>query len=406
MDVVRKKEIKLGLLEKITITLNIIYLMIPALSVIPLTLYSSIVFAFDIMFYLKDHKRAGQKGALMNIYLLIFILFALLSIFFSNDVAESIKYMIMFLSSIVLYSSLKRSTAWINYFQKSIIVFGVINAVLTIYAHLNIVGFINLFGPYMTETAAKFAINSNLLGVSSGILGQTGTTSFCLIMSILLLANRKFKMKITLKIFLFALLGYALLLTGKRGALFWGTIALCYAYILQKRVAKGKNVEKFVQVLTFAAVAVAGGYLLVKHLPQAQFVYERFVATDIDISSGRFTLFSEAIAQIKKNPLGIGINAYTSALNESSHNDYLQLTAETGIVGAVCLFTFFFSEVRRAIKNIVVLEGEQNVISYIASTVFLLLFATTASPLHHYGMCIQFFMMFAALAAYTDEGAT
>ena len=404
MEAVRRKDVKIGVLEKVTITLNVIYLMIPALSVISLTLYSSIVFALDAMLFLKSPKSKNGKSAFAFFFLLMFTAFALASILFSSNITESIKYMIMLLSSVILYSSLKKSTEWIDYFEKNIIAFGVINAILTIYSFFDIVGFINIFGPYMTESAAEFAINSNFLGVSSGILGQTGTNSFCLVMSILLLVNRKFEEKKNLRFFLFAILGYSLLLTGKRGALLWGAIALCYAYILKKRGEKVQSAEKIMKFLCFVAVAFVVGYLLVRYLPQARFVYERFVATDADISSGRFDLFSEALERIKKNPLGMGINAYTSAFEASSHNDYLQLSAEVGIIGAICFFAFFFLEVKRAIKNLGVVEGRQNVVSYIATAVFLLFFATTASPLHHYGMCIQFFMIYAALTAYTDEG--
>ena len=77
MDVVCKKDIKLGALEKITITLNVIYLMIPALSIISLTLYSSIVFALDVALFLKSPKSKSKKSSFAFFFLLMFIILAL-----------------------------------------------------------------------------------------------------------------------------------------------------------------------------------------------------------------------------------------------------------------------------------------------------------------------------------------
>ena len=73
-----------------------------------------------------------------------------------------------------------------------------------------------------------------------------------------------------------------------------------------------------------------------------------------DVSSGRLHFWQTSLEIIRHNPLlGVGLDAFGVAYTpfdtwngiyrlERAHNDYLQILAETGVIGFACLVAFLF----------------------------------------------------------------
>lgn len=198
-------------------------------------------------------------------------------------------------------------------------------------------------GSYRAIHRAGFTIHYSYNGI------------FCAVSSLLcfvkVIFNKERKYKLLL---LVAFIG--LLLTAKRAHLLFTVFAFIATYMLITPDKKGGRTIKgfFVLFLGFIALIIASGFV-----PELAATLERFnVGKDGDISSNRFDLWALAMNLFKTNPLlGIGWYGYPMSygnyliLNDgnrfvNTHNVYIQVLCETGIVGLICylfivLYVFF-----------------------------------------------------------------
>lgn len=107
-----------------------------------------------------------------------------------------------------------------------------------------------------------------------------------------------------------------------------------------------------------------------------------------DISNGRLFLWKESIKYFNKSPIfGIGIRTISSLLGDDSHNIYIQLLAEVGLIGAI---TFYIALLTPAVQGVrLLLKGKSvNKVLFITTTlqVLFLLYGITANPLFDHKM--------------------
>lgn len=147
------------------------------------------------------------------------------------------------------------------------------------------------------------------------------------------------------------LLTIALILTGKRGHFLFMVITIAIVRILPERGTK--QLKKMWSGLMIALAAVVLFFLFQDALAQISLI-RRYIVTvqgllsGEDVSSGRYRLTAWALHLFQENPVvGIGWSVFrtTTAGNATvkklldTHNVYLQLLCETGIIG----FTVFAS---------------------------------------------------------------
>lgn len=149
-----------------------------------------------------------------------------------------------------------------------------------------------------------------------------------------------------------ALMGVALLLSGSRG----GLVALLAEIIFLVLITTGtRHHKKLGLKLALAALllaAVVGGAVFVGGETSLTRVAE--TAASEDLTTGRSNIWRVTIEVIKANmPLGAGFGAFGVAYTphdtmsglervEQSHNDYLQVLADAGLVGLVIGAFFLF----------------------------------------------------------------
>ncbi len=132
----------------------------------------------------------------------------------------------------------------------------------------------------------------------------------------------------------------ALMMTGKR-TLFIIPIAVLLIYVIL--FSKNNKLIKLAGVGLGITIFIIGAYVLV---PGASLIIDRIVNSEGDVLSGREVFWNYAMEMFRQNPLfgkGFlsfndyafyqGFRYYGERWNYQAHNVYIQLLAETGIVG-------------------------------------------------------------------------
>ena len=132
----------------------------------------------------------------------------------------------------------------------------------------------------------------------------------------------------------------ALMMTGKR-TLFIIPIAVLLIYVIL--FSKNNKFIKLAGVGLGITIFIIGAYVLV---PSASLIIDRIVNNEGDVLSGREVFWNYAMEMFRQNPLfgkGFlsfndyafyrGFRYYGERWNYQAHNVYIQLLAETGIVG-------------------------------------------------------------------------
>lgn len=229
----------------------------------------------------------------------------------------------------------------------------------------------------------------------------------CLVMSAIFLV----KPKKTWYNFLFTLVFYAaLLLTQKRGPL----IAVGIGVILTFFVAKHESISsKVKRVVIFVIAVLVTIYLLYIIFPELFGIIDRFSADNV--LSNRGYLWNYAINMFKSSPLiGKGWGAYSHSLNlnidsvgvsnQNAHNIYLQLLAETGIIGLICFITPMIYTLTKSIKLFQDMNAQGNecteMFMSVSIQIFFLVYGITGNPLYDKQMVLVYMLSVAFYLSY------
>lgn len=200
-----------------------------------------------------------------------------------------------------------------------------------------------------------------------------------------------------------ALLGLCLVLTNKRAHFLFLFLALAITYYYSGDVGKkGKRVLILV-IVGLAALALV--FLLMPRLNIG--VFNKFNQTiddlenDEDISSGRFVLYALAIKHFLQNPLfGIGWDRFRflpdMTMSVQTHDIYLQLLCETGIIGFSVFMVFFIYALGTALKNCRLARTAEEKLTTSFSLfmqVFFLLYGITGNPLYDPPYYVPYFII-------------
>ena len=158
-----------------------------------------------------------------------------------------------------------------------------------------------------------------------------------------------------------ALMGVALLLSGSRGGFvaMIGEIFLLIIFTTRSRGVKRIALQAVLAVLLIGSV-VAGAYFVGGESSLTRFAE---LSSSKNVTANRTQIWDVTLKVIANNlPLGAGLGAFPQAYTpfdpqsglervEQSHNDYLQVLADAGIVGLVIGGLFLFWFFREGIKN-------------------------------------------------------
>lgn len=230
----------------------------------------------------------------------------------------------------------------------------------------------------------------------------------CIVMSAIFLMKEKRKWYD----FIFTLVFYAgLLLTQKRGPL----IAVCIGVILTFFVAKHESLSSKIRRITlFSTAILVTIYILYIAFPELFKVIDRFSSSD-NVLSNRGYLWDYAINMFKSNPLiGTGWGSYPHTLhlsidsvevsNQNAHNIYLQLLAETGVIGFSCFIIPMIYTLIKSIKLLQVMGAQHSdctpMFISVSIQIFFMVYGITGNPLYDKQMFLVYMISIAFYLSY------
>ncbi|MBR0485383.1 MAG: O-antigen ligase family protein [Oscillospiraceae bacterium] len=242
--------------------------------------------------------------------------------------------------------------------------------------------------------------SQNAIFISMAVLAAA-----CILLA--LLSNRnKYRRPFRIYGCMFFLSVIALFLTSKRGPLLFCGVAIVMIYFLSGK----KNVVKKIVIFCLIGIVTVGIFLvLAKYIPELSYTIERFSDSGEDGSSQeRKEMWKLAIKMFKEHPIfgnktysyrlqyaktfgsrfmTHGNEAYQKYLN--SHDVFLQVLAENGIVGlilfAFAYFQMFFSSIRTyfLVREV---ESDYKIVAAalfsVAIQIYFLFYCITGNPMY------------------------
>lgn len=229
----------------------------------------------------------------------------------------------------------------------------------------------------------------------------------CLVMSAIFLM----KPKKTWFNFLLMLVFYAaLLLTQKRGPLIAVSIGVILTYFVARHESMSSKVKR---IVTFTTATLATIYILYIAFPELFGIIDRFSSDNV--LSNRGYLWDYALNMFKSSPLiGKGWGSYSHSLNlnidsvgvsnQNAHNIYLQLLAETGVVGFLC---FIIPIVYTLIRSVRLLQDMNTqgvdctaIFLSVSIQIFFIVYGITGNPLYDKQMFLAYMLSVAFYLSY------
>ena len=238
-------------------------------------------------------------------------------------------------------------------------------------------------------------------GIYSGFIGEKAAAAYLLnlglayTLSFLNVNNRIDKKKLLLSVVLFL----AILFTGKR------MLLLTAVFMFLASLLAGRSLKNKIRAIGIIGVGIIILVLFVKYVPAASITFQRFMLTEsYDTMNGREDMWISALKIFENNKIiGCGYGSYQSVSGSiyNGHNSYLQLLAETGILGCAILSIIFVTTIIYAIRN---LHKNKSTMNYLALNLLILtfLYAYTGNVFHTSYQLITFFVAI-AITNYSQE---
>ena len=358
-----------------------------------------VLFLLNILYYSEINLNEIFKNKIF-LFLFIFLVWIALSIFYAINPVESLvvfsQYFSWLLLYILFYFSLKSINNQFFFISGIISLFLVIETLMVVFpfltsisnegiqyrsylylgaaANVNITAFSLLYKiPFLIYFTSKLKINLNLKTV---ILTVIISLIFFNVNTLLL--TRSAILSSYLISIIFIILGYYLTFRKRQNA---NWIKVFILSILISNVLNFGIVNKFgSQYSSFARVNT---------------ITENLSTDATEIKDGsisqRLRFYSQAINQIKNNPfIGVGIGNWKIKSIEAdkneivgyrvpyhAHNDFLELTAETGIIGGALYLLIIFYSLYLIIKSFLMtilkqFDRDQFIISSVCIVFFIL----------------------------------
>ena len=241
-----------------------------------------------------------------------------------------------------------------NYTVKGLVVVGFVFSMATFLFFLEPNIYINSVVPRLADYLQETAIVMMRTNRYPGLTGHYSTNGTYLAIGLgaiasLILAKKNNERKSGCYILATLVIG-ALLLIGKRAHLVFSVASVFGVYWFCNDRDKVNRFIKLIGLLIIGSVLLV---IAINQIPALNNTFSRFAETaksgDFLMSRGLF--YAEAITQFKQHPIfGCGWKTMVNLIEHDVHNIYLQLLAETGIVGFVVFCGLFVYGIYIAVK--------------------------------------------------------
>lgn len=346
---------------------------------------------------------------------LIGILGMCLSSINSVNKGASIKYIVYYFIALSISIYISENEYMIDIIFKWIKIFSLIFAVFTIMPLVFKSEYLNLtalfFSNESIEKIKYFLLQNRYPGIG-GFLGNNGfllATGLAIYISEIM--NKKIILNLiyVLKILLIII---AILLTGSRTMALTIVISFVICFFLKEKNSIISIIKKSMNIVILIALVV--GIIIILYPEAINNLLFRFKDGDASIKS-RLLLYGYAI-QLFSNRflLGCGINTFLGLTyvnpymkeNTYVHNVFLQLLAETGIVGTIMvLIPYFFTWIYTAfqISKEKEIKLRINLITSLFIQNMVLIYFLSGNPIYDYNILLIYFIAVAIRLAYKND---
>lgn len=300
---------------------------------------------------IKRKRLVDVKITKSDIIWIICIIVSIICSIYSVDIESSMNFIFMIFCCWILKIIYQNSEIeFLEFIEKSFLVFSGIHVVITL---------LYLIIPSSIVELCMRILPSNLLVMTMdlynnnsipGIAGQTGTNAY-FISIFMAIEFCKFMSKHKKKNLILFVLGFsALFLTAKRGVFVANIIAIVVVIMIKLKNNKKVLRNAIVGIGMFTIL-----YFFIINTASNNPTIQKFINledTD-DITNGRMEIWSASINVFKENKLiGIGMNATYKIIGDATHNIYIQLLSDSGIIGATVFYCAFVYSIIAAFKTI------------------------------------------------------
>ena len=382
--------------------------------VLPVAALRSVLFSVEIvlfLYYLVKHRIYRFELPV----LLPLLVMALLPVFTYGTNGLGLAGLLLWISTFLAAMLVSRGRLSGQQFLRVILFFAMIHAACTILFFFT-PGFyrgtvVNLF-PSSRDRLLKMYSN----GCMAGITNHYSVNGNYLVLGLLIpfaqmMAGEKSKKAGRNAKLLFAVLMVALLLTGKRGQLIFGLMAMFVVYYFKTRTETRKLLNAWTRTLGILLVALTVGVMVISAVPALSTAVRRLqesIGSD-DLDNGRYAIWALAMDSFKSHPiLGIGWHTFKSDVSYllgssrlyDVHNVYLQLLCETGVVGFVFFMTWFVTQFAAAIRCFLAIfrrpdtaNTDRVLIAFaLGYQAYFLMYCFTGNPLYDYNCYLPYFL--------------
>ena len=299
----------------------------------------------------------------------------------------------IYTSSLLLIGMLMsvQKSNWFENCWKLFLIFSIIHASFTLFSYITPNLFSAMVLPWLPYEVSSEIIWFMGRELYPGITNQTGVNAFFISVGLAIIAANIISKnnKAFVYILMLSILLTALFLTGKRGHTLANIIAFIFTTAAYSYM-KGKNVlvKMVISIVSITILALIIEPMLsdVKS-PLARVVmsYEEDSLLD---DSGRMLLYAQAWQLFLEKPIwGWGVGAFSSFADTGTHNVYLQLLCENGVVGAVLFIMIIITnllitlKVMKSCRNASSSRFEKYLCFSLYMQIFYIIYCMTGNPL-------------------------
>lgn len=368
-------------------------------------LYYLTVLASVFLMYLYGCRIHHMEMKYNTLFAWVMLLIPLT--FNNQDVKNSsFQQIIVFYSVFVMIPVLNKRTEWVSYLWNVIRAYCLFHFLAGLYLLIDKKTLMHFVIPHLTfpkgGVTRKLLMEAISAGYMTGLCNHYSTMGMIMSICVISFSDCLFTdKKNPYKVIWFFITAVGLAITGKRGPLLFTIVSIAFTFILfsKIRLSVRSIITGIVSVLT-VAVASFVAYLKV---PQVRSVIERFTqggdkGNINDMTTGRVEYFwIPALKMFRSSPLiGHGWRSFShNIVNEGfglhgndAHNIYIQLLAETGIIGFIMVVSFFiltwfitFRQIKRFVRCSLEKDAVYLKLSLTYQT-FFLLYGLSGNPLY------------------------
>lgn len=316
-----------------------------------------IIFVYLVyILYLSVKSRRGFLKIDKTCFALYALLFAIHAggLFYSIDLVLTVRFTIYLLIYMICRECLLTQEDY-RFFLTSIQAISFLLSLSIILSAILGNHFVNMFSFWLTNR--ERVLLDIRYGQYSGLVGDRAFASMAMFTGIVAMMGRfiAFKRIRSFEIVESISMLIALFLTGKRITLLMITCCLIVSVFI---TGSQKARLSVIRMIGIGAIAILVSYFFV---PRAQIILSRFILALGDTSyNGRTQFWNIGIFMFRQKPLlGWGMGSFVeynrifgTGIRQYAHNMYIQMLAETGIIGFSMYTVFFAYNLYLVIKRI------------------------------------------------------